>query len=965
MACWILSRARWLKAVSGSWMPIFARSLCVPSIPKLSTPILFKTCSKAGPLHSERVWGIPKINSSMAGFTLSSNCSDMSGSESERFANAWASKDDILFSTSVLNTALNWSIAVSFENAHAVLDSSWFRNKCNFCTDWCEIADSNCGLTSNRVAQAQIVLARSCVTNSWMIFTDCLEIASRNCSSTKPILPQDQAKFANSWGISSEVIVRIAAVTCSINSLLRKPNTAKAQAVFVKFWDAKLPILLIDVCAMASQRGRSMNKSRAKAQMLLASSWAAKVSKDRNDTSAMDVIKGEWKSTVANAQTKLDSDCASHWLITDSAISDISSKNIMSLYASFAKAQSVLDNSFGIASFMVATLEVIVLMNTSPFTCNFANAQAVFAKFWGAKDSTFSTHWAEIASKSSSFRQISLASDHAVADKLWEPKADIFFKATSVRASKNVHDLEWLDVATAANAHKVFDRCKTRKLGNTSMADAAKELKRVVSAITIIAKAHELFAISCAPKCGNRCWTAFEMDVKNIESRIASLANDQAILDKVCGCAWSISANIFFAKTFNKDVLCTSNFANAQLMFEMCCCVYSPMLRMDSMAIASIKGWCKKSCFAKAQTVLALSWALKLESFAILSDATVSKKVLSENSTVEKAHAVLEIFCGAKWVMPPFAAADRAVHNLVSRISSLALAQALLDMSCEPKQWICDRTCSTKWSRNGEWTKTNRAMDQAVTEQSCGLNSQIRGPLEPVEFSACPQIKSSEGRLLHSSLAKDQKMPAMSRGCENCDRRFSVPFEIASTNGSPRSELFNEQVAKAHAVLVKSCTLNSDMRLIQAAEIILYNGVFWYPILAKDHATFWMFCGSNWSILSCDCDANIATSGTELYCKIATAHAVLEICYGVWLYHLSNNCETIFWKTGSPTAAFPSGTLAIRWNAVTKFTVSNSIWCILHNSSKSRADVLVLKRRLSLAFSESSTRRRWGLEKIA
>ena len=46
------------------------------------------------------------------------------------------------------------------------------------------------------------------------------------------------------------------------------------------------------------------------------------------------------------------------------------------------------------------------------------------------------------------------------------------------------------------------------------------------------------------------------------------------------------------------------------------------------------------------------------------------------------------------------------------------------------------------------------------------------------------------------------------------------------------------------------------------------------------------------------------------------------------------------WKTRSPTAVFPSGTLAIRWNAVTKFTVSNSIWCILHKFSKSPAEVL-------------------------
>ena len=37
-----------------------------------------------------------------------------------------------------------------------------FKNKGNFCTDWCEIAASKAGLISRRVAQVQTVLDRSC-----------------------------------------------------------------------------------------------------------------------------------------------------------------------------------------------------------------------------------------------------------------------------------------------------------------------------------------------------------------------------------------------------------------------------------------------------------------------------------------------------------------------------------------------------------------------------------------------------------------------------------------------------------------------------------------------------------------------------------------------------------------------------------------------------------------------------------
>lgn len=37
-----------------------------------------------------------------------------------------------------------------------------FKNKGNFCTDWCEIAASKAGLISRRVAQVQTVLDKSC-----------------------------------------------------------------------------------------------------------------------------------------------------------------------------------------------------------------------------------------------------------------------------------------------------------------------------------------------------------------------------------------------------------------------------------------------------------------------------------------------------------------------------------------------------------------------------------------------------------------------------------------------------------------------------------------------------------------------------------------------------------------------------------------------------------------------------------
>jgi len=233
------------------------------------------------------------------------------------------------------------------------------------------------------------------------------------------------------------------------------------------------------------------------------------------------------------------------------------------------------------------------------------------------------THCAEIASRSSSFRKTNFASDHAVADRLWEPKTVIFDKAALLTESRNLATLSDVGImATAANAHKVLDTCTTRKLGSASMADAAKELNKATSAITIIPKAHELFAISCAPNWGSRCCAALEMEAKNVGSRNASRANDQAMRDKVCACAWSISLWIFPQNIFINDVLCTSNFANAQLMFEMCCCVYSAMLRRDSTATASIKGKCKWSCFAKAHTVFALSWAVKLVSFPMLFSAT-------------------------------------------------------------------------------------------------------------------------------------------------------------------------------------------------------------------------------------------------------------------------------------------------------------------------------------------------------
>lgn len=99
------------------------------------------------------------------------------------------------------------------------------------------------------------------------------------------------------------------------------------------------------------------------------------------------------------------------------------------------------------------------------------------------------THCAEIASRSSSFRKTNFASDHAVADRLWEPKTVIFDKAALLTESRNLATLSDVGImATAANAHKVLDTCTTRKLGSASMADAAKELNRATSAITIIPK---------------------------------------------------------------------------------------------------------------------------------------------------------------------------------------------------------------------------------------------------------------------------------------------------------------------------------------------------------------------------------------------------------------------------------------------------------------------------------------------
>ena len=51
---------------------------------------------------------------------------------------------------------------------------------------------------------------------------------------------------------------------------------------------------------------------------------------------------------------------------------------------------------------------------------------------------------------------------------------------------------------------------------------------------------------------------------------------------------------------------------------------------------------------------------------------------------VEQAHVVFEIFCGAKSFILSLAAEHKVCHNWVSRISNRALAQAVLEMS-----WDC------------------------------------------------------------------------------------------------------------------------------------------------------------------------------------------------------------------------------------------------------------------------------------
>lgn len=73
-------------------------------------------------------------------------------------------------------------------------------------------------------------------------------------------------------------------------------------------------VLVCKVCMLRDVD--CLKKTTAQKFSIPRNSWAAKLSRDPNDALAMDLTKGVgWMRTVAKAQTKLERDCASHWLI--------------------------------------------------------------------------------------------------------------------------------------------------------------------------------------------------------------------------------------------------------------------------------------------------------------------------------------------------------------------------------------------------------------------------------------------------------------------------------------------------------------------------------------------------------------------------------------------------------------------------------------------------------------------------
>mmetsp|Transcript_13077 Transcript_13077/g.37115 ORF Transcript_13077/g.37115 Transcript_13077/m.37115 type:complete len:221 (+) Transcript_13077:642-1304(+) len=153
---------------------------------------------------------------------------------------------------------------------------------------------------------------------------------------------------------------------------------------------------------------------------------------------------------------------------------------------------------------------------------------------------------------------------------------------------------------------------------------------------------------------------------------------------------------------------------------------------------------------------------------------------------------------------------------------------------------------------------------------------------------------------------------------------------------SRRGVLCFGRAAYAQAVFDSRCTPKWRIRARDCAEVALIRGWSGNAMVEKAQTVFEQFCGLNSEIRASADEEIDAQNGPCVSGRIDNAHAKFDRCMLDALSPAATSPATVptsLRNWAPPSTSGPSGLLATRWSAVTKWTVLNCAAYLSHMSS--------------------------------